>query len=446
MKNVVTAAGILTHVSPVLADKALKKPIAHQRDIQFSRFLERSHNKHKKHHRRSISRRVVTSSRAQSRSRRPLVGKRLKNDSPSTLGKTCDRLSHDADTGILSCGPGYECIVNQESSSQQQQLSGEGGKGGICVLSMRELQEQEQQGEACLLCDYGFTVGYEFYNVSVGIPLPGYDGTTCGKLIAAAYVNTTISADACPVVIEAVRSSGCCAPMCDLCGPESWTSDATLSNAVSVPQLEGYSDETCESIYNAAYYYATINTQSCSVVREAAMNSGCCVSSPCDVCGPEEHIADSYSSGTTCGDLRTTVYSVGNLTMEQCTWSTQVAQDEGCCETFPVYDCNVCGEGVDYPDNWIYKLGTCEYGQSILNETQCEAFSDLLVPWCCASSIGEPDSPTASPEEDNGEPSSPTSSPKSASVRRRWWSPSDPLVSLVCLVVATTGSAWWVLQ
>jgi hypothetical protein len=436
MKDAISSTGILNHhVSPFLPENPVTKPFpAHSRDIHLSRFLEKggtkkkSNNRHRHRNRQSIHQRALTS-RAQTQ---------LKNSGspPPTLGKKCDPLSHNPDTGILSCGHGYECIVNNKEEPLQEHL-GEGG--GVCVLSIRELQQQQQQqGVACNLCDYGFTVGDEFLDVSVGIPLPGYDGTTCGTLITAAYVERTVSSEACPVVTDAAQASGCCAPMCDLCGPGWYVSDAKVANAVTVSQLEGYSNETCGSIYSAAYYYATFDSQTCSVIRQAVIDSGCCDTTQCNACGPEEYIVDSYSSGTTCGDLRNTVYAVGNLTEDQCTSSIQLAQDESCCVPPPVYDCNICGDGgVDYPNNWIYKLGTCEFGQSLLNETQCDKFGDILVPWCCApsdESTVEPGSPTASPEEEEEE-----GPPKSASVRMS--PPWVTRVSLISLAVATAAGS-----
>jgi hypothetical protein len=60
----------------------------------------------------------------------------------------CDPSSHDADIGILSCGLGYECNVDEASTL-----------GGVCEPSTtsRELQENE----VCYICPGPFSVGLQ---------------------------------------------------------------------------------------------------------------------------------------------------------------------------------------------------------------------------------------------------------------------------------------------
>ena len=123
---------------------------------------------------------------------------------------SCNPFSDAPDVGVLSCGPGYECVP-QESSTL----------GGICVSSSRELQA----GENCYLCDYGQLVGYSKYNVP-----SGYQDFTCGDLAIAAYGDVAISSEQCDGAPPFVQSAGCCVSYdCNPCGNKTFIASALLS-------------------------------------------------------------------------------------------------------------------------------------------------------------------------------------------------------------------------
>ena len=367
----------------------------------------------------------------------------LLSSSTEPAKTACDPSSSskdDADIGILSCGLGYECVLVDADASSSL--------GGICmpsVTSPRHLQSNEQ----CALCsfDFGMTVGKEFYETVIDDAASGFQGKTCGDMVTVAYMDRTIDAATCPVAAQAVQAAGCCAPVCDLCGRTSQMDYSNANLVVDVP-IDGYDGVTCGSnaptpngLVGASYFYATIDPANCPTIRQAALDSGCCVQTLCYTCGfGLSNITDDYNDGTVCADLKVAAYYNRTIVEEDCPAAVQLALEEGCCSVAPTYDygddCNICGvDTTFYPDNWVFKAGTCDYVRSQLNPSRCEQFSPDLSPMCCSPApapfFSIPSSPTTDEEDDK----TPGGSPTSSSVPL--WSTSTPW-SLVSMMGLTT--------
>jgi hypothetical protein len=350
----------------------------------------------------------------------------------------CDPMSDDADIGILSCGPGSECVVDERGSSL----------GGVCVTTARELQ-QESAGIYCELCSFGFTLASEHYDHVLDIPEAGYEGITGRELKDAAYVTYTMDATTCSVVTEAVRAAGLCNALCDLCGFGSSVAEGEFDLPVTVSGA-GYDAATCGGLSTASYFNATIPTSSCPAVAEAAKSAGCCSPMFCVVCPYNSTFGNGDVFplvGTTCGDLLYDAYINGTISDDACPAAVQLAETEGCCVAMPTYDFNVCGDATFYPDNKTMISGTCEESLPLFNATRCALYTPDFARFCCSTPSGissvvptpapqestpsEPGAPNAAPEDS---PSSPTS--KSAAM----WSTST-LVSLMGVTAATTAAA-----
>lgn len=427
--------------------------------ITFSRISRRIQERRKSHQKNNNNNNYRRHRRHQSRHQKQ-KGVLLSNGPSSFLveqqqkqkeqdiHQSCDPFSTNPDTGILSCRSlGHECVVDETSPL-----------GGSCVPTVtttmtttttttgRHLEDDKPAVDGCLLCEYGFTVGYYMTGMSVNIPIAGYSGKTCGELLRAAYYYLqdedsprSIDPSNCPTVQKAVRAAGCCAPLCDLCGIGSAAVD---DDDIIVPipsNLEGYSEEgeTCTSLYSAAYYYATIGTETCPMIRQTFQDSGCCKARSCYVCNSETSFTEDYSTGSPCGKLHLGLYDEKTISAANCTSATQLAADEYCCVAIPTYDCMItCGESsggstltstanedvsIFLPDHWIYKTGSCGVIQSQLNEEQCISYSSKLIPWCCGPPpTSETDDDDTEPSEDDDEEgeedeeSSPTRAPRSS--------------------------------
>ena len=370
--------------------------------------------------------------------------------SSSTMAKTpCDpfssssSLSKDdgADIGILSCGVGYECVrLEDNTSSSQNSL------GGVCMplLTSRELQTNDQ----CALCSsiFGMTVGKAFYETVIDDTTSAFVGKTCGVMVSAAYADRTIDAASCPLAAEAVEAAGCCVPTCDLCGRAFEVDYANANLVVDIP-LDGYDGITCGSnvptpngLVGAAYIYATIDPDNCPIIRQAAIDAGCCVQTLCYTCGfGASTIKDDYDDDTVCADLKVAAYSNRTILEEDCPAAVQLAQEEGCCSSVvPTYgDCNICtSDTTFYPDNWVIKFGTCNFVQSQLNSSECEQLASDLSPLCCSPAPAPFFSIPTSPAPEGDATTPPSSAPLGSTVTP--WS----LVSIMGLTTAASVGAW----
>jgi hypothetical protein len=331
-------------------------------------------------------------------------------------------MTANADIGVLSCGPDYECVVDEQGSSL----------GGVCVETSRELQEATSY--VCDLCGFGFIVGRENNDVVVDTPEAGFSGViTCGYLYGAAYVSYTLGKKTCPLAAEAAKAGGCCEAMCDLCGAATYVSTANFDIPVEV-SVAGYDGATCESLVLASYNYGTVATSSCPAVAEAAKSAGCCYAKVCILCSYGAEVVDPYPIGTTCWHLNFAAYINKTISLNDCPAAVQRAETESCCDRLPTYDCNLCGDGtLFYPDNTIFKRGPCGTKQSTLNETNCARFTPDFAPHCCAPQSGVSVVPTPAPQE------STTASEAAPSPRTRF--AASARVALIGFTMLTTAGA-----
>ena len=299
--------------------------------------------------------------------------------SPRPNGKTtfCDPSSEDADVGMLSCGVGYECIVDEASTL-----------GGVCASSTsRQLQ---QENEICYLCPVGFTLGQVYYGTIIEDTESGYGGKTCGDTINPAYQYVSFDASTCETVASAVQAAGCCVPMCQLCdmgshAPYASENAETVVEGISLP---GYDNAiTCANLTSAAYFTGFIDVYSCSASRQAAIEAGCCEKLFCTACDAGSYIppADSLNS-TACDALRPQALTYYNTTLseDECVAASQLAVEESCCIPRPMYNvCNICGNATFYPDNFVFRLGTCDYVQSASSANACASYGSIFAAFCC---------------------------------------------------------------
>jgi hypothetical protein len=125
-----------------------------------------------------------------------------------------------------------------------------------------------------------------------------------------------------------------------------------------------------------------------------------------------------------------------------CLAATQLASDGGCCASHPIYNvCNICGDAAFYPENIVFRTGTCDYVQSVANTEICATYSSLIAPFCCgkaAVSAETTETPTPDSDESSGEPvpnPAPSSSPA-------MWSAGPVSVSMMCLTTSTFLGGW----
>ena len=368
--------------------------------------------------------------------RRPLSGNKFLMNNRASLPKDgntfCDPSSEDADIGILSCGLGHECMVDEASTL-----------GGVCAsLSSRQLQ----QNETCTLCPYGFTMSHAYYDVIIDSEdtESGYGGKTCESTIDPAYNSLQLDASSCAAVASAVQAAGCCGPKCQLCdlGSRVFYTDENAETVVHGISIPGYEDGdvTCKTLVGASYIMGMINVESCPATRQVAKEAGCCGKWFCSVCDSGSYISP-YLNATTCNDLSPAQlsYYMTTLSEKDCLVATQLAEDEGCCTSRPVYkDCNVCGNATFYPENIVFRTSTCDYFQSVANAETCATYSHVVAPFCCGPDVPVEvtEGPSPSPDESTEEPVA--KPPLSASSASRW-----PTGSIVCSsTIALSAGVW----
>ena len=356
---------------------------------------------------------------------------------PNKKNFFCDPSSQDADIGMLSCGVGYDCIVDEAS-----------WRGGVCVPSTtsRNLQEND----VCYVCPEGFTLGEAYYDTIIEDTESGYGGKTCESTMDPAYNSLTFDASRCASVSSAVQAAGCCAPICQLCDRGSRLISEVYDTVVEGVSLPGSGDAiTCLTLFEAGYVKAIIDLDTCPTSRQAAIESGCCVTYPCLTCdvGSYFPITDDLS-GTTCYSLRPSqlpYYYNNTFSEEACLAATQLAEDEGCCTPRPIQNvCNFCGNATFYPENIVFQT-TCEYLQSFGTSTECTTYAAALEAFCCGPAVPaeNTDVPVPTPDESTGKPtadSAPTSPPSAAST--------GPVgLSMMCLSSSTLlVGVWWLLE
>jgi hypothetical protein len=244
--------------------------------------------------------------------------------------KECDPSSSDPDIGILSCGMGYDCLIHPQVSTTL---------GGLCTSSSsssapRALQSQDK---TCDLCGFQERISTENFDAVVDSDIPAYNGTTCGDLFTAVYVNATIDIYSCPTVAPLAQAAGCCSPVCDLCGTAAgrqiFNDDA--ADAVVTTTVAGLERTTCGELAEASYLYVTIANETCPAIAEAAAAV--------------------------------------------------------CCMDAPTYSCRICGnDGSLEEDAFVETYGvTCGYLEPFLNEEECRQFSPNLVPTCCPGGVSQ---------------------------------------------------------
>ena len=343
----------------------------------------------------------------------------------------CDPSLQDADIGMLSCGLGYECIADEFSTL-----------GGVCTPSTsRQLQENNN----CVLCPFGFTLGKESYDIIIDDTESGYGGKTCESTIDPAYYSNLIPDESsCNALASVVQAAGCCVPKCELCDRRSYMGspdkNTVVVDGISLP---GYDVVTCQILSVAGYVQGAIELENCPASRQAAIDAGCCVAAQCLTCEPGSYIPPSENS-TTCYDLTLSqlTYGVNNtFDEENCLANTQLAEDEGCCTPIPIYnECNICGDATFYADNTVFRQGTCEYIQPLVNAEDCVTYDTLLVTSCCG--------PAAAPAEDTDAPAptpASTDAPAPTPASSAMWSTGPVVVSMMCLTTSTLTVGGWFL-
>ena len=312
--------------------------------------------------------------------------------SPRVNRKTfCDPSSPNADIGMLSCGLGYKCIVDDASTL-----------GGVCASSTSRQLQQETGG--CGLCPYGYTLGKGSYDIIIEDTQSGYGGKTCGDTVNPAYYDVSFDASTCEAVASAVQAAGCCVPKCQLCeiGSHSpYGSEEIAKIVVDGISLPGYDDAiTCATLYSAAYFKGIIDVESCSASRQAAIEAGCCEKLYCAACEAGSYIPYvEFLNSTACSALSPLelLYYNTTLSEEDCLAASQFAVEEGCCIPRPIYNvCDVCGNATFFPDNLVYRTGACELVQSIVNSEACSTYGSEIAAFCCVAKAAEPGKPPKS--------------------------------------------------
>ena len=346
---------------------------------------------------------------------------------PSNNGKTfCDPSSLDADIGMLSCGLGYECIVDDASPL-----------GGVCATST---SRQLQENDVCYVCPTPFTLAQGNYSIVIEDNESVYGGKTCGDIKDAAYYSLSVDASSCEAASSTAQAAGCCGPMCELCYVGSYVSSydaAVYDNVVDGISLPGYDGAvTCKDLVSAAYMKGLIDVESCPASRQAAIQAGCCVALQCRTCEVGLYIPpEEILNITTCNNLRPSelIYFNNTFSEENCLASTELAANEGCCRPRRTYDdCDVCGNATFYPENFMFRVGTCEYAKSILDEEYCAAYGEDLVPFCCGPAVPQDDADAGDPPA--ADPA-PTPVPPSASSPCMWWSTGSSSVLVVSSMI-----------
>ena len=322
---------------------------------------------------------------------------------PST--KACDPLSTDADIGLLSCGRYYMCVANEASRL-----------GGNCVTWPPGIVLDDGY---CNVCSHGTGLAQERYDIIIEDTESGYGGKTCRDITEAVY---SIGADRCPAVSKAAIEAGCCKGACDLCVIGQKIPEENDNITINSP-MAGFENATCGSLWMTSYFYSTFDREDCPMLRQVAKDAGCCAQYECRTCGPRSSIFDDSSDGSKCADLKIAAYLNDTIPSEDCPAAFQLAQDENCCTPVRTYDsCDFCGDATFYPDNWVFKIGSCSYVQSLFSDAFCSQYTPIYAPLCCG------------PVPEGSAGSSPTSPLSSASTSR------STLVTIMGLTTVAAGA------
>ena len=121
------------------------------------------------------------------------------------------------------------------------------------------------------------------------------------------------------------------------------------------------------------------------------------------------------------------------LSEEDCLAATQLLEDEGCCTPSPVYNmCNICGNATFYPESIVFRLGTCDYVQLVMNAEDCAPVENTKAPAGPA------------PDESTGEHDPAPFSPPSAS--SAVWSTGSMIIAMICPATSTLSVSEWLLE
>lgn len=241
----------------------------------------------KKYHHLDAFERFLLSSHSQTSPRRvndgakhPARGGLLKSKTLSDAAsiRPCDPLSENPDVGILSCDPGYECIVDLSSPL-----------GGLCSSSTsRHLQDS-----SCNPC--GVYAAFAFDSLDNPTEIEGYlSNATCRDIYAiTADTNATFSQEACIAMTSAAVIGKCCNKRCryPLCGFRYFIDPYDTTTTVDIP-VDGFANITCSALYSAAYVDATVPYEYCPDTGSYAFYmTGCCTPAPpnnCSMCGNDD--------------------------------------------------------------------------------------------------------------------------------------------------------------
>lgn len=114
----------------------------------------------------------------------------------------------------------------------------------------------------------------DYYGINLTIP--GFGDVTCGDIDYAAYQNSSLDSETCPVVAR-YAAEVCCstfpgADFCEVCGPNGIIAYANDNVTTTIP---GVGNATCYDIFLAAYYGVPELNATCSVLSDVAQESCC---------------------------------------------------------------------------------------------------------------------------------------------------------------------------
>ena len=308
----------------------------------------------------------------------------------------------------------------------------------------------------------------DYYGITLSVP--GIGETTCGEIDSAAYKNSSLNSDTCPVVGEYAREV-CCFEFssCEVCGPNGVIPHSNDDVTTMIP---GIGEVTCYDISLAAYSSSepSWNETSCSILSEVAMEPCCSELSnvTCYLCGASGFIPRSNDDfvvsvpgigNTTCYDIYYGAYVNGDIDSDSCPDVSAAAKESCCFYDSNIYyePCYICGPGQNVSNSG--GILTTPEGDAVscelieiyalkgyLNETECSYVSGLSVRSCCGAASGSsvPSPPseskaTDSPSETNVAKPSPGSPSTLSGVSGR---PSTKMATLMVCIASTL--AWLV--
>ncbi len=189
--------------------------------------------------------------------------------------------------------PGFEQITTcgdlQNSAYSSFNITGEN------CPAFSAIAESYCCSDTCNLCNSSF-ISYMEYDIPITVPGSEYI-QTCGDLRYAAYINVTITGESCPAFAEIAESS-CCAYTCNICGPTAYISSDNYQ--VSLTNVLGFGNATCQEIRYAAYFYLSLDRESCPTIT-ASVSDSCCSDfnityyDPCYICGNGNLVARPFA-------------------------------------------------------------------------------------------------------------------------------------------------------